>query len=358
MKIKRQVSEILTSAVSGERISSEEAVVLFNEAQIYELGHAADKLRKQRFNTNQITFIIDRNINYTNICVNQCGFCAFWRDEQNPEGYLLGEQDILKKVEEAVSEGATQIMLQGGLHPELKIDYYLKIFKKIKDKFNVVLHSLSAPEIMHLSRNSGLGLEETILRLKLAGLDSLPGAGAEILTDKTRKRISGKKINTDEWFLVMETAHRFGIYSTATMMFGIGEEISERVEHMDRVRNFQDKTGNIRGFIPWTFQPGHTRIGGKEVPAEDYLKTLAISRLYLDNIPHIQGSWLTQGEEIGQLSLFFGADDLGSIMLEENVVRATGVLRRMNTGKIVRLIKKAGFIPCQRDTEYKVVKEF
>lgn len=341
-----------------KRMSFEEAVSLFKKADIYQLGVAADKMRRKLFPENRVTFIIDRNINYTNICVNQCRFCAFWRDAKSPEGYLLNESEILKKVEEAVDDGATQIMLQGGLHPDLKIGYYLKIFKAIKNRFNVVLHSLSAPEIVHISRKSGLTLEETILQLKDAGLDSLPGAGAEILAEETRRRISSKKISADEWFLVMETAHRLGIYSTATMMFGIGEKISERVEHLDRIRRLQDKTGKFRAFIPWTFQPGYTQIGGSEVPAEDYLRTVAISRLYLDNIAHIQGSWLTQGEEIGQLSLFFGADDLGSIMLEENVVRSTGVSRKMDVNKISRLIKKDGFTPCQRDTEYKILKEF
>ncbi|MFH1288425.1 MAG: cyclic dehypoxanthinyl futalosine synthase [bacterium] len=358
MQIKEQVAEILENTVSGKRMFFEDAVSLFRNAQLYQLGAAADKVRQKLYSKKHVTFIIDRNINYTNICVNQCRFCAFWRDADTSEGYLLNESEILKKVEAAVKEGATQIMLQGGLHPDLKLEYYLEIFRAIKNKFNITLHSLSAPEIAHISKKSGLTLEETILQLKDAGLDSLPGAGAEILAEETRKRISGKKINVDEWFLVMETAHRLGIYSTATMMFGVGEEIAERVEHMDCVRRLQDKTGKFRAFIPWTFQPGRTQIGGKEVSAEDYLKTLAISRLYLDNIAHIQGSWLTQGEEIGQLSLFFGADDLGSIMLEENVVRSTGVSRKMNTDKIVHLIKKAGFTPCQRDTEYKVIKEF
>lgn len=341
-----------------KRMSFEEAISLFREAEIYQLGVAASKVCQKLFPENRVTFIIDRNINYTNICVNQCRFCAFWRDAKSPEGYLLNESEILKKVKEAVDDGATQIMLQGGLHPDLKIGYYLKIFKAIKNRFNVVLHSLSAPEIVHISKQSGLTLEETILQLKDAGLDSLPGAGAEILAEETRRRISSKKISADEWFLVMETAHRLGIYSTATMMFGVGEKISERVDHLDRIRRLQDKTGKFRAFIPWTFQPGHTQIGGSEVTAEDYLKTVAISRLYLDNIAHIQGSWLTQGEEIGQLSLFFGADDLGSIMLEENVVRSTGVSRKMDVNKISRLIKKAGFTPCQRDTEYKILKEF
>lgn len=353
-----KIENILENAVLGKRISSQDSIELFNEADIYQLGAAADKIREKLYPEKRVTFIIDRNINYTNICINQCGFCAFWRDKDSHEGYLLNESEILQKVEEAVDGGATQIMLQGGLHPDLKIEYYLKIFMAIKNKFKVVLHSLSAPEIVHLSKRSDLTLEDTISRLKSAGLDSLPGAGAEILAEETRKRISGKKINVDEWFLVMETAHRLGLYSTATMMFGVGEKIEERVEHMDRVRRLQDKTGKFRGFIPWTFQPGNTKIGGSEVSAEDYLKTLAISRIYLDNVPHIQGSWLTQGEEIGQLSLFFGADDLGSIMLEENVVRSTGVSRKMNTGKIVRLIKKAGFTPAQRDTEYKIIKEF
>ena len=249
-------------------------------------------------------------------------------------------------------------MLQGGLHPDIEIDYFTRIFKSIKERLDITIHSLSPPEIIHIANNSNLSIEETLRELKDAGLDSLPGGGAEILSDKTRKKISPKKISSSQWLSVMEAAHAAGLYSTATMMFGIGEDIDERIDHLNKIRELQERTGKFRAFIPWTFQPGHTDIGGKEVSAAEYLRTLAISRIFLDNIQNIQGSWLTQGEDIGQISLFYGANDLGSIMLEENVVRSTGVYNTMDVKQIVHLIKKSGFLPAQRDTEYKIVKNY
>ena len=358
MSINNKTEEILNVATSKGRISAEDALFLFNNATLHQLGRAADQIKQERHPDNIVAFVIDRNINYTNICINKCRFCAFYRDLDNPEGYLLNADDVLKKVKEAISNGATQIMLQGGLHPEVKLDYYTAIFKAIKDTYDIVIHSLSPPEIIHIAKNSGLTTQETIQTLIKAGLDSIPGGGAEILADNVRQKISPLKIKSSEWLDVMRLAHVEGLCTTATMMFGIGESLNDRITHLESIRTLQDQSGKFRAFIPWTFQPGHTDIGGSEVPAADYLKTLAISRIYLDNITTIQGSWLTQGEGIGQMSLFFGANDLGSTMLEENVVRSTGVHNKMDVEKIVRLIKECGFIPAQRDTEYNILKIF
>jgi len=354
----KNVEEILECVIQGDRVDSAEAAILFNEADLYMLGQAANVIREYRHPENRVTFVVDRNINYTNVCVNQCAFCAFYKDLDSAESYLLLTQDILKKVDEAVSAGATQIMLQGGLYPGLDITYYIELFEAIKREHDITIHSLSAPEILHIAKNSCLTVRETLATLNEAGLDSLPGAGAEILSDKTRSRISPKKISTTQWLSIMEAAHEMGLYTTATMMFGVGEDIDERIAHLTKIRALQDKTGKVRGFIPWTFMPGKTDVGGTETSAEDYLRTLAISRIFLDNVENIQGSWLTQGEAVGQMSLFFGANDLGSTMLEENVVRATGVQNRMNVKKIVRLINKCGFTPAKRDTQYKVIKKY
>jgi cyclic dehypoxanthinyl futalosine synthase len=358
MSIKKKIDTILEESICGRRISEEEALLLLREASLYKLGHTADVIRENLYREKLVTFVIDRNINYTNICINQCDFCAFYQDIDSSDGYFLNAPQILKRIEEATAMGATQIMLQGGLYPRISIDYFIELFNIIKDKFDVTLHSLSPPEIIHIANNSGLGIEETLSKLKDAGLDSLPGGGAEILSKKTRQRISPKKISSDEWLSVMRSAHDAGLFSTATMMFGIGEETGERIAHLEKIRALQDKTGKFRAFIPWTFMPGNTNIGGREVSAEDYLKTLSLSRIYLDNIKNIQGSWLTQSEDIGQLSLFYGANDLGSTMLEENVVRSTGIYHDMDVQKIVYLIKKCGFIPAKRDTEYRILKKY
>lgn len=349
---------ILDSARSGRRISEEDAVTLYNSADLNNLGQAADRVKKHHHRENRVTFIIDRNINYTNICINECSFCAFYRPKDSPEAYLLCVSEILDKVKEAVSLGGSQIMLQGGLHPDLEIDYYTQIFKAIKDNYDVVIHSLSPPEIVHITKMSGLSIIETLDRLKEAGLDSLPGGGAEILSDSTRKRISPKKIMSGEWLYVMRAAHSIGMHSTATMMFGVGEDIKERVHHLSQIRALQNETGMFRAFIPWSYMPGNTELGGDKASAEEYLRMVAISRLFLDNISNIQGSWLTQGSDVGQMSLLFGANDLGSTMLEENVVRSTGVTHTMDVDKIVELIKKSGLKPALRDTEYNVIKEF
>ncbi len=354
--VKGKIDTILQDVLSGGRLSAKDALLVFKNAGLHQLGRAADTIRKKHHQSNHVGFIIDRNINYTNVCTSGCGFCAFYKDKDDPDAYLLTTPEVLQKVGEAARVGGTQIMLQGGLHPDLKIEYYTNLFKAIKERYDVVIHSLSPPEIMHIAKNSSLGVKETLIGLRDAGLDSLPGGGAEILSDATRQRISPKKISAGSWLAVMRAAHAVGLFSTATMMFGIGEGIQERIHHLSMIREVQDATGKFRAFIPWTFQPGHTDIGGEESSVEDYLRTLSISRIFLDNIANIQGSWLTQGDAVGQISLFFGANDLGSTMLEENVVRSTGVSNTMSVDKIVHLIKSGGFTPVQRDTEYKPIR--
>ena len=332
------------------RLTVEDGVRLFDD-DLIELGLRADSIRRQRFG-DVTTFIIDRNINYTNVCENECRFCAFFRRAGTRDAYLLTLDEILEKVRETVEAGGTQVMIQGGLNPTLGLDYFERMFREIKRRFDITIHSLTATEIEWLARREGLTILDVLKRLQAAGLDSLPGGGAEILVDDIRRRISPKKITTDGWLNVMRAAHSIGMKTTATMVIGFGETPAQRIEHMEKVRRLQDETGGFRAFITWTFQPTNTELGGGKVSAWDYMRTLAITRIYLDNIDHIQGSWVTQGERIGQLTQGFGADDLGSIMLEENVVRAAGTSFDMSVGKMLRMIEGAGMIPAQRDSEY------
>jgi cyclic dehypoxanthinyl futalosine synthase len=350
------MTETISKIEKGERINEEEALHLLQEEDFLVLGQLTQERLLKFHPPDKVSFCIDRNINYTNICESKCRFCAFYRLKEDSEAYVLSADDISEKVEEAASLGATQIMLQGGLNPDLKIEYYEHILKKIKDKFNVFIHSLSPPEICHISKVSRLSIKEVLVRLKDAGLDSLPGGGAEMLVDRVRYEISPNKINTEKWLAVMETAHAIGFESTATMMMGSIETAAERIEHLKKIRDLQDRTGGFRSFIPWTFSSGNTELGGKELSSIEYLRTLAVSRIYLDNVKNIQGSWVTQGKDIGQISLFFGANDLGSIMLEENVVKAAGAQNRITENEMVELIKRAGKNPVQRNTEYCVVK--
>lgn len=352
--------EILEKPLFGKRITFEEALELFHRGDFMEIGRAAFLFRKMKKPGMKVSFIIDRNINYTNVCIVRCKFCAFSRPQEHPESYTLSISEVLKKVEEAVSLGATQIMLQGGINPELSIEYFEELFSSIKERFpQVTLHSLTAPEVVHLSSVCNLSYREVLIRLRNAGLDSLPGGGAEILVDRVRGEISPRKISSEEWLKVHEEAHKLGMASTATMVIGHVETFKDRVSHLERVRTLQDRTGGFISFIPWTFHSGKTELEREKTSSFDYLKTLSISRLYLDNIENIQGSWLTVGKEVGQLSLFFGANDLGSIMLEENVVRATGYKTpQMGEEEMVDLIKKAGFSPFQRDTKFNVVREY
>ena len=321
------------------------------------MGRLADAERAKRFD-DTVTFIVDRNINYTNVCKNECKFCAFFRRKEHKDAYLLTYDQILDKVQETVDAGGTQLMIQGGLYPDLGLAYYEKMLSLIKSRYDITIHSFTATEIQYFAQQEGISVLECLKRLQAAGLDSLPGGGAEILVDEIRKKVSPKKIMTDDWLHVMECAHSIGMESTATMVIGFGETMAQRVEHMERIRQLQDRTGGFRAFITWTFQPGNTELGGEKTSGWDYMRTLAMTRLYMDNVAHIQGSWVTQGERIGQLTLGFGADDLGSIMLEENVVRAAGTAYDMSINKMAQLIRGAGKRPAQRDTEYNIIKHF
>jgi len=356
------VLPILEKALDGERVSDSEAASLLRSRELVAIGKAADELRGRRTDPDRITFIVDRNLNYTNICVTDCDFCAFYRrpGDRN-EGYLLPKPVIFKKVEETLALGGTGLLMQGGHHPDLGIDYYVDLFSSIKERYKIHLHALSPPEIQHISRRSKLTVWETLSRLRDAGLDSVPGGGGEVLVDRVREIIAPKKTKTAEWLDVMRQAHRLGMSTTATMMYGHVETLEERVEHMRRIRELQDETRGFRAFISWTFQRDGNRLS-QQVPdaamptSFDYLLTQAVSRIYLDNVDHIQSSWVTQGLKIGQVALGFGADDMGSVMIEENVVSAAGTTHRTSTDELVHLIKALGKTPVQRDTLYRDVK--
>lgn len=333
-----------------------DALALLQNASLPDLAQAAERVCNAKHPEPVRTYVIDRNINYTNICVSGCRFCAFYRRPGDPEGYVLTNEQILEKVAEAVDLGATQILMQGGLHPDLRIDYYEQLLTAIKDSFAVQVHCLSAPEIAHIARMSDLTILNTLARLRDAGLDSIPGGGAEILVDSVRMQVSPNKCTADEWLNVMRTAADLGMRATATMVFGMGESLVDRITHLDRIRSLQQETGVFTAFIPWPFQPGNTDLGGYAAGAHDYLRTLAVSRIYLDNIDNIQASWVTQGAGIAQLALRFGANDIGSTMIEENVVAATGVSHRMSETALIDLIHSAGFDAAQRTTGYELVK--
>ena len=339
-------------------ISAQEALNLLKHEDILVLGKMADKIRQQKHPDNVVSFVGDININYKNICTSECKFCAFYRKEENSDTYVLSNEVIMEKIKETIEAGGTQIMLQGGLNPNLRLGYYVDLLKMIKSKYNITIHSFSPAEIVHIAKQENMSVKAVLLSLHEAGLDSLPGGGAEILVDEIRYKISPKKITADQWLNVMEEAHKIGMKSTATMVIGFGETLEQRIEHMQKIKELQEKTGGFRAFITWTFQPGNTELGGKKTNAWEYLRTLAVTRIYLDNIEHIQGSWVTQGQETGQITLAFGANDLGSIMLEENVVRAAGTAYEMSINKMVNLITASGKIPAQRDTEYNIIKKF
>jgi cyclic dehypoxanthinyl futalosine synthase len=350
------VNQILDKAVSGGRLDRGEIERLFDEGDLLELGQAADAVRRRKTDEGVASYIIDRNINYTNVCIYRCRFCAFYRTKDSSDAYVLPFAEIADKVAETVAAGGTGILLQGGVHPDLRIDYYEDLLRRLKKAFpEVHLHAFSVPEIWFLAKVEKRPVAEIISRLIKAGLESIPGGGAEILEDETRRRIlSRAKASTEQWLQVHRVAHELGLRTTATMMFGVGEPFAARIEHLFGVRDLQDATGGFTAFIPWTFQDQSTDLEGEVEPAGgfDYLKTLAIARLALDNVDHVQGSWVTQGVKIGQLSLFFGADDLGSIMLEENVVAAAGVQFRMTQADMERTIREAGLTPRQRRTLY------
>ena len=350
-----------------ERISREEALALFKSADLLDLGEKADRIRKALHPEGMVTFVVDRNINYTNVCINQCRFCAFYRDAESPDAYVLSKEELFKKIEETIALEGTQILIQGGLHPDLGLDYYTALLKSIKARFEINVHGFSPPEVCYLAKKHNLTVRETIQILKDAGLDSIPGGGAEILSDRVRQVLSPKKIKSREWLRVMEEAHGLGMRTTATMMFGSVEAPEDIIEHLDAIRSLQDRTGGFTAFIPWSFQPGNTELSRDDVglqgsirpaTAIDYLRVLTLSRLYLDNVQNVQASWVTQGLKLAQVALRFGANDFGSTMIEENVVRAAGVNYVVSKEDIIAAIKAAGFEAAQRNTYYSIIRKF
>ena len=337
-------------------ITRAQALDLFRSDDLIGIGMEADSIRRKWHPEGIVSYIIDRNINYTNFCTEYCSFCAFYRPMGHAEGYVLPKETIFEKIQETLDLGGTGVLMQGGLHPDLKIEWYEDLFRGIKKRFPIHLHCLSAPEVANIAEVSGLDLRETIRRLMDSGLDSIPGGGAEILDDAVRHRISRLKCSTQEWIDVHRTAHQLGMRTTATMMFGCGETIEQRMNHLELVRNLQEETGGFTAFIPWTYQRANTALGSSvkdEATAVEYLETLAISRIYLANIENVQSSWVTQGLKTCQLGLRFGGNDVGSIMIEENVVAAAGAHHSTTEEELRRIIRDAGFIPKQRDTLYR-----
>jgi cyclic dehypoxanthinyl futalosine synthase len=353
------MKSLLAHIEKGETIDRGVALALLEKGDLLALGKLADVIRRRVHRSNVVTFVVDRNVNYTNVCESKCRFCAFYRDEQSPDAYLLGAEEIFRKIDELVAVGGTQLLMQGGLHPGLGIEWFEQLFREIKRRFPTVQnHSLSPAEITHIAELSKLTVPETLFRLKSAGLDSIPGGGAEILVDEVRREISPNKIGWEGWATVMREAACLGMPTTATMMFGSTETPADIVEHLFRVRELQAEGGTFTAFIPWTYQPGNTELGGTTASGVDYLKVLALARIVIDNIPNIQASWVTQGAKMAQVALFFGANDLGGTMLEENVVAAAGCTFRMTREEMVELIRGAGLRAAQRTTLYRIVREF
>jgi cyclic dehypoxanthinyl futalosine synthase len=350
------INTIIKKITSGKRLDAVEGLALFRKADLLTLGELANLIRRRLHPKRLVTFIVDRNINYTNICVNKCKFCAFYREADSPEAYILPKEVIFKKIEETIAQGGTQILMQGGVHPDLGIEYFEDLFQSIKDRFTIQVHALSPSEISYIARKADLSVSDVLIRLRASGLDSIPGGGAEILVDRVRKKVSPNKIRWRQWADVMIEAHRLAMPTSATMMFGSLETDREIIEHLIRLRDVQDKTGGFTAFIPWTYQPGNTELGGRSATGVEYLKVLALSRIMLDNFKNIQASWVTQGAKIAQVALEFGANDFGSTMIEENVVAAAGITFRMTRQEIVHLITDAGYVAAQRDTTYKILR--
>ncbi len=351
------IQRILDRAIGGERLSPTEGLELLKSHDLAKLGSAADQVTRRLHPEPYRTYNIDRNINYTNICTAVCDFCAFYRGPKSNEGYVLPRPELLKKIEETVALGGNQILMQGGLHPKFKLDWYEELLADIKSEFpQVNVHGFSPPEIHHFTKLNNLPLREVLSRLKEAGLGSLPGGGAEILVDRVRQQITRGKVLSDDWLNVMRVWHELGGIGSATMMFGHVETLQERIEHLERIRQLQDETGGFTAFICWTFQPDHTELAHiSPKGAFEYLHTQAVARLYLDNIPNIQSSWVTQGLKIGQLALLYGANDMGSLMIEENVVAEAGTVHFLTLDQIREAITELGFEPRQRDVFYQLV---
>ena len=343
-------------------ITRQQALDAFQSDDLIGLGMEADALRRRLHPEGVVTYIIDRNINYTNFCTEYCTFCAFYRPLKGKlaaEGYILDFDTIYEKIRETVELGGTGVLMQGGLHPDLKIDWFERLLRGIKERFpQIWLHCFSASEILAIAEYSELSVRDTIIRLRDAGLDSIPGGGAEILDDVVRHKIARLKCGTEDWLHVHRTAHQLGMRTTATMMFGVGETFDQRINHFEQVRRLQEETGGFTAFIPWSFQPGNTALGGRkwdEATSVEYLKVLAIARLYLDNIENVQASWVTQGLKVLQMGLRFGGNDVGSVMLEENVVKAAGTSNHTTEEELRHIIRDAGFKPVQRDTLYRTM---
>ncbi|MGG4091539.1 cyclic dehypoxanthinyl futalosine synthase [Paenibacillus lautus] len=361
------VDQILNKALRGARLNLEDSVTLFESEEIEKIGHAADIMMKRKHPDPITTFVIGRNVNYSNICDTYCTFCAFYRRPGHPEGYVLSDEVIFRKIKETEEVGGTEILMQGGTHPDLPFNYYTDLLRGIKQRFpNITMHSFTPAEIRKMQEVSGgLSLEEVVRELQEAGLDSLPGGGAEILDDRIRKKISRHKGTWRDWMDVMQTAHKIGMNTTATMVIGFGETMEERALHMLRIRDAQDQciangydTKGFLAFIPFTFQPDNTSLKRERETPEAYLKTVAIGRLVLDNVPNLQSSWVTMGPEVGKLSLSYGCNDFGSTMMEENVVSSAGAVYKLNITSILRLIREAGKIPAQRNTRYDILRVF
>jgi cyclic dehypoxanthinyl futalosine synthase len=351
------VDQIVAQVMQGGRVSAAEALQLYREAPTHVLGRLADTTRLRKHPEGVVTYIIDRNVNYTNICVARCNFCAFYRPVGSREGYVLGFEEIFSKIDETIAVGGNQLLLQGGHNPDLPIQWYEDLFRAVKARYpQFKLHALSPPEVLHISRLSQIPTQTVIDRLVAAGLDSIPGGGAEILVDRVRKLLNCySKATSDEWIGIMRQAHQAGLRTTATMMYGTVETQEERIEHMMRLRDLQDETGGFTAFITWSYQPEHTEHGGFEETGVDYLRTLALSRIVLDNFDNLQASWVTQGGKVGQLSLAYGANDMGSVMIEENVVRAAGAAYCMDELEIVVNIEDAGFVAKRRNMHYEIL---
>lgn len=341
--------------LNGERISVEEGLALAADKDFYRLGFLANSVRKRLHPDPIVTYVIDRNINYTDICISACKFCAFYKAPESNDGTVLSHDDLRKKIKETQELGGTQILLQGGLHPDKPLEFYEDMLRFIKG-LGIHIHGFSPPEICHFANLSGLSVRDVLIRLQQAGLDSIPGGGAEILSDRVRQETAPRKCSADEWLDVMEQAHTLGMRTTATMMFGHVETMAERFEHLLRIRDLQDRTGGFTAFIPWPFQPANTVLAHlPTATGSEYLRMLALTRIFLDNVKNIQASWVTQGPKIAQISLFFGANDFGSTMIEENVVAATGVGFRLSEQEIRHLVEGAGLSPQQRTMDYSIV---